>query len=311
MFTVSSELIDKIKYISSRLKETYDRVYDREQIRQKLIAAGAEMSVVEPFKRHELARVLANREIAAVDGSVNQTSGEDPHVLYFFQALAKTTSGYKAFTSDVYTPLIEQDENETNVHKRKQILAKLELEAALQLLEERDIAFLLMDGALYHYRIDAPDEWEQLKEKALEKEVLLVGVSEEITTDNLQKIEPFSNWRGYDRDVLFGVLAYKEMVYVEKIQQKAGLVSVWCRFSRDPAITGFDMLTEQQSEIKTVARLLLTLTPENGRGVPLFIDIVDREVRLSDDMVEAFIEQYIDVEIRRRLFVKKRHDRPY
>ncbi len=26
---------------------------------------------------------------------------------------------------------------------------------------------MLMDGALYHYRIDAPDEWEQTKKKSL------------------------------------------------------------------------------------------------------------------------------------------------
>lgn len=316
MLKMSDELIEKMKRISGQLQKEYRSFYDREEIRKKLEKSGAQLSVVTPLSKSELVDMLNGREIAAVDGSVNQTKGTEPHVIYFFQALAKTTTGHACFTSDIYTPLFETSEEEdAGVHARKQILAKLELDVALQLIEEREIAFLLMDGALYHYRIDEPDKWEKLRQKALEKNVLLVGVSEEITTENLSKIEPFASSRlpkkVFDRDLLFGVLDYKEIVYIEEIQQKAGLASIWCRFSRDPAITGFDLLTEQAIRKEEVARLLLTLTPEHGRGIPLWLDHIDREVRLTDEMVDAFVEQYVDEDVRRRLFVQKRLERPY
>ncbi len=257
-----------------------------------------------------MSKWLDGRELAGVDGSVNQTKGEAPHVLYMFQALAKTTTGFECRDADLFLPLIEQqetgDEQASPLKWRAHLLAKLELRVATELIKKRPLALLLMDGALYHYRIDAPEEWEQLKQTALEHQVLLVGVSEEITTENLIKLEPFSEmtqWpHTYDRDLLFGVLQQGEMVYLESIQNKAGLQSVWMRPSSSPAITGFDLLNEQADQRNTVANLLFTLTPKDGRGIPLWLDYIDREVRLTDKLVEALIEQYIDPEMRQRFF---------
>ncbi len=317
MLEISSDLINKIKDVSGRLRKTYgDSLSDRERIRAQLYEAGAHISKVERLEKDALERLLANREIAAVDGSVNQTKGEAPHILYLFQALAKTTTGTSSFTCDLYSPLVdERDHEESGITIRKHILAKLELEAAYRLLEKSDIGLLLMDGALYHYRIDAPDEWAKLREKALREDVLLVGMSEEITTENLIKLSAFQRRtsipKAYDRDLLFGVLEQGEMVYLEEIQQKAGLESMWVRFSTNPAISGFDMLIEQAEEKYDVARLLYTLTPQHGRGIPLWLDFIDREVRVTDQMIEALVEQYIDPEIQKRLFTKKRYDRPY
>ncbi len=317
MLKFSPELVEKLKEINGSFQKTYSHSGDDKRIiRQNLEKSGAIIRQIERYPTKTLTNWLNGREVAAVDGSVNQTKGEAPHLLYLFQALAKTTSGFECLSSDIYAPLIDnKSKEEEGVNWRAHILAKLELEVAYQLLEKRDIALLLMDGALYHYRIDAPDEWERLRKKALKQQVLLVGVSEEITTENLIQLDAFGAYRkrpqAYDRDLLFGVLEREEMVYIEKIQNKAGLQSVWMRLSSDPAITGFDLLEEQAHLKDDVGSLLLTLTPRDGRGIPLWLDYVDREVRVTDKLVEALVEQYIDPEIRQRFFVKKRHGRPY
>ncbi|MDT8862630.1 DNA double-strand break repair nuclease NurA [Alkalihalobacillus sp. MEB130] len=319
MLEMYPDLVKKIKDLNENLHEIYQKTpTDNETIRQKLQDADAEIRHISRLSTSALSHWLQGKELAGVDGSVNQTKGEAPHILYLFQALAKTTTGYECKATDLFSPLLHNEETEEEdkpVNYRSHLLAKLELKVAIQLMEERSLAILIMDGALYHYRIDAPEEWDLLRKMALEKNVLLVGVSEEITTANLVKLEAFEAFskqpHTYDRDLLFGVLKQEEMVFVENIQSKAGLQSVWMRLTSDPAITGFDVLEEQASYKEEIASLLLTLTPRDGRGIPLWLDHIDREVRVTDKLVEALVEQYIETDIRKRFFEKKRAGRPY
>jgi hypothetical protein len=320
MLNLSPDLARKLEGIGNELKTIYaDSTNEKEFIRQKLRDSGTYFRQMESLSTRTLSNWLNGREIAGVDGSVNQTKGQPPHLLYLFQALAKTISGHECRESDVYTPLLdtkEEIEQEKQPMKwRSHLLAKIELEVAKKLMEEKDIGFLMMDGALYHYRIDAPEEWESLRLLALEKDVLLVGVSEEITTENLIKLPAFKDHarkpHTYDRDLLFGKLNRGEMIHLEDIQQKAGLSSSWMRPSSAPSITGFDLLIEQVEKRDLVSDLLYTLTPKDGRGIPFWLDHVDRDVRVTDRLVEALVEQYIDPEIKQRLFIQKRQDRPY
>ena len=39
----------------------------------------------------------------------------------------------------------------------------------------------------------------------------------------------------------------------------------------------------------------------DGRGIPLWLDHIDREIRLTDQLVEALVEQYMDTELQQRL----------
>ncbi|WP_088105954.1 DNA double-strand break repair nuclease NurA [Halalkalibacter urbisdiaboli] len=320
MFQLAPDFVEKVKKLGESLRQTYQiSTEERKIIRQKLKQSSAVFRQMYRYSHEDLSKYLNGRQLAAVDGSVNQTKGESPHVVYLFQALAKTTNGQECRASDVYAPLLEErtDEEEATqpVKWRAHLLAKLELEVAYKLIESQEIAFMMMDGALYHYRIDAPKEWDRLRILALEQNVLLVGVSEEITTENLVKLPSFSSFQkrpySYDRDLLFGILDKGETLFVEEIQQKAGLQSVWMRPSSSPAITGFDMLEEQAMHKNEVADLLYTLTPSEGRGIPLWLDHIDRDVRVTDKLVEALIEQYIDPETRQRFFTRKRTERPY
>ncbi|WP_332697215.1 DNA double-strand break repair nuclease NurA [Halalkalibacter lacteus] len=318
MLQICPELVNEIKKVNKNLQKIYQHSSDNKTIiRQKLHESRAEIRHISRLSTEALSNWLNDKELAAVDGSVNQTKGDSPHILYLFQALAKTTKGYQCQATDIFSPLLHgKDEEEGNrINIRSHILSKLELTVATKLIDERSLQVLLMDGALYHYRIDAPDEWELLRKKAIESNVLLVGVSEEITTENLVKLEPFQSYQqrphAYDRDLLFGVLRQEEMVFIEDIQSKAGLQSVWMRLTSDPAITGFDVLLEQAAFKEEIASVLLTLTPRDGRGIPLWLDHVDREVRVTDKLVEVLVEQYIDPEMRKMFFEKKRISRPY
>lgn len=316
---IEHDLVEKLKSVGEKLRASYEKTNtSNDNIRQMLTDSLSVFRQMQTLSTENLAELLKNKEIAGVDGSVNQTKGEPPHVIYLFQSLAKTTTGFEVRKSDVYVPLLDETDGEEVIQPQKwrsHLLAKLELEAAMQLIEERELAFLLMDGALYHYRIDAEQEWEKLRQMAIEKNVLLVGVSEEITTENLVRLESFSNFANrpycYDRDLLFGALKKGESIYIEEIQHKAGLQSVWTRFGSAPQITGFDMLEEQAHHREIISDLLYTLTPKEGRGIPLWLDYVDREIRITDKLVDGLLDQYLDTETRHRFFTKKRSDRPY
>ncbi|TSB45080.1 DNA double-strand break repair nuclease NurA [Alkalicoccobacillus porphyridii] len=316
---IEHKIVEKLINVGEKLRNQYQKPgSNNDIIRQKLGTSLAVFRQMQQLSKEKLAELLDNKEIAGVDGSVNQTKSEPPHVIYFFQSLAKTTTGHEIRKSDVYVPLLDDMDKEDEkqpINWRSHLLAKLELQAALQLIEERELAYLLMDGALYHYRIDAEEDWERLRQAALDRDVLLIGVSEEITTENLVKLHAFSDYAdrayNYDRDLLFGVLKQGESIYIEEIQHKAGLQSVWARFGSDPQITGFDMLEEQAYRREEISDLLYTITPKDGRGIPLWLDYVDREIRISDKLVDGLIEQYLDAETRHRYFTKKRNQRPY
>lgn len=70
-----------------------------------------------------------------------------------------------------------------------------------------------------------------------------------------------------------------------------------------------DILDTQREYLEEMARLVFTLTPENSRGVPLWLDIVDKEVKISDDILRALMELYMDRGIYERFFISERDKR--
>ncbi len=74
-------------------------------------------------------------------------------------------------------------------------------------------------------------------------------------------------------------------------------------------VIGIDIIESQSQKLEEMARLVLTLTPENSRGVPLWLDIVDKEVKISDDMMKALMERYLERGIYERYFVSERDKR--
>lgn len=316
MFQLSGKVIDKIVAVDKQLKDKYSHNnFSKKQIRKRLDQPFVKFRQISKLNRQTLSRFLSGKEIGAVDGSVNQTKGESPFVLYFFQALAKTGGQVECWEHDIFTPLLidERESDEPQLAMKKKMQSELELIVAKRLIETANVKLLLMDGSLTHFEIDAQAEWNDLKRLALEKEVLLVGVTEEVGTKNLCKLAAFYDYgeEVYDRDLLYGVLEEGEMLYVEDAQLKKNVQTAWLRSSTSPAIIGIDVLNEQKQSMEEIADVVFTLTPKEGRGIPIVLDLIDREVRITDRLIEALVEEYLDPALKRRLFTPKRTERFY
>lgn len=312
MLEINKEIIDKMKEVDLALKEKVLFSYNNKaEIRQKIQSKYFPIRQMTTFDARSLSKWLENKEVGAVDGSVNDSKGQAPYILYLFQALAKTMSGKEYRKFDIHCPLLDEnvEESEQKLIRTKQ-MSRLELIVAKQLVENVPLKILLMDGSLTHYQIEAQQEWEELKETALAKDVLLVGVSEAVGTKQLIKADP--DWQQayrLDRDLLFGVLEQGEMLI--GVEGKGDVHNTWLRPSTSPAIIGVDVLNEQKAFIEEICHFVYTMTPKSGRGIPLFLDIVDKDVRITDEFVEVLVEQYIAPELKQRFFIPKRSERIY
>ncbi|MFV8829715.1 DNA double-strand break repair nuclease NurA [Alkalihalobacterium sp. APHAB7] len=324
MLEVPRHFIEKMTKLDSELRMKYgNKQRINSTIRQSIFDKNGHFRQMSRNEAGFLSNWIGELEVAAVDGSVNQTKGEHPHIIYFFQALARTIRGIEKWEFDIYTPLLEEieetssEEIESQKRVRSSKMAELELMVAKAMMEEGSIKLILMDGSLTHYAIDAPKLWQEVRELALLNHVLIAGVTEEVGTSFLYQVLEleFNEARGqqlvYDRDLLFGVLKQGEMLYLDKAQHKPQVHTAWLRPSTDPAVIGVDILIEQKQEMNRICDFVYSITPKEGRGIPIFLDMVDRDVRITDKLVEALVEQYIDPELTRRLFSPKRTHRLY
>lgn len=318
MLPVSEELKHKLQEANRELRQAYPvEGFPRDEIRNKLKEIGYFLKIGK-WSGEAMKTWLGGRSLVGVDGSVNSTAGSYPHVLSIFQALAKETTGKECWAADIYTPLLDagQDEDVSEgqlareAKHRGSLLASLELQVAFQAIQQWRPKIMMMDGSLLHYLMEDAEGWARLAEQAESAEVLLVGVSEEIGTKSLAR-HLYPDQPAYsDRDVLFGMMESEE-VYISKVLNPPGSglwKAVLCS-AQNPQPVGIDGLLSQSADQEEVIRLVHTLTPAQGRGIPLWLDIVDKEVRVTDPLVTAMVEQFIDPDLRHRLLVPKRKDR--
>lgn len=128
-------------------------------------------------------------------------------------------------------------------------------------------------------------------------------------------------WRNrLDGDLLWGMLEYGEVLEVSRAAKGTAPmgngpgdaeempIRTWfMRSARDPGVVGLDMLDEQVQSMGRIADYLFTLSPADGRGIPIWLDIVDREVRLTHVEMEAYA-QLLEPQIQ-RVFASKRDAR--
>ena len=326
---VATKLKKNLISFNKRLQDRYQGEvdFDKQDLRARLHSEVGKLTLLERLSNQRLQDWLAQEVVVGVDGSLNKVGVNFPHYLYLLQALAKSTTQEDILAAEVFCPLLAEVEAEIEQFRvqqqqegkrysqqeaatklRTSLLAKLELQVAIQAIQKWPVKLIMMDGSLIRYRIEAKDSWQQLRELALEKGVLLVGVIEEIATKELGA-RLSSDLEGvYDRELLFGALEVGEML---ELEFKLGLKTAFLRPSQDPQVIGLDILKEQQDKLKIMADLIQTLTPKSGRGIPLWLDIVDNEVRISNQMVESLVDSYLDPQLKRRLFASKRQERIY
>lgn len=327
MYSLSNQLKSKVTNLNDLLKEKYESILDlnREDLRKFINTHIGEIKKMDKLDNGHLALYESKGGIVGVDGSNNKIGGAYPHFVEAYQALAKSTThkDQPVILADIYSPLYpEQEESplegeERVIEDKRNIkLSTIEVEAALASIERFKPYAILMDGGLIRYNIYAADKWIELRQRCEEEGIILVGVIKDIKTsiigDTMKKINPSIDECFYDRELLFGQLDYGEMILIrDEVNKKEpeGYSSVFLRSSLAPSIIGMDIIDSQREYMEDMARLVFTLTPENSRGVPLWLDIVDKEVKISDEIMKALMERYMDRGIYERFFVSERDKR--
>ena len=324
MFNINEELKANISNLNESLTNKYDFILtgDKKEIRNFIMENVGSIITVEKLSKEDLSHCEKKGGIVAVDGSTNRLGGAHPHYIDLFQGLAKSTK-YKdmpLYNTDIYTPLLNEEENiledEVIMDKKDMKLATIEVEVAMESVDKHRPYAILMDGGFIRYHIYCKDKWEELRILCEDKNIILAGVIKDIKTSiigDVMKTQNSSFHKIYDRELLFGVLDYGEIISIRETVNKKhleqGIASAFIRSSLSPKIIGVDIIDSQKKYLNDVSRLILTLTPENSRGVPLWLDIVDTEVKISDNMTKALLKRYMDRGIYERFFVPERDKR--
>lgn len=319
MNNIHTDLREKILKCNEELKDNYKDFTSikKSSLRDFIEKNIGQIKKLEKLDQKALEEVALKGGIVAVDGSSNRKGSLHPHYIDFFQAMAKSTkSKEEIFKSEISSPLISrQEDQEEEASSKDIILARLEVEVALESVRVHKPHAILMDGSLIRYYIYAKEAWLDLREACEREGVLLVGVIEDIKTRVLGealKAKGLIENDLYDREALYGRLDYGEIILIEdQVSKKhlAGYSSAFMRTSLGPNIIGIDILDSQGDRLEAMSRLVLTLTPENSRGIPLWLDLVDEEVKISNALMDGLIESYMDRDIYEKLFVPVRDKR--
>lgn len=326
MYNINEELKGEIQHINDVLLNKYKKILsiDTKTLRDFITEKIGTIKKLEKMTKDELENYAKLGGILGVDGSKNRLGGAYPHFIEVYQGLA-ISSAYKdnpVFKAKIYTPLLSEDkfnileDSKEEKNKSDKNLADVEVEAALEGIKKLNPYIVIMDGSIIRYDIASAEKWMELKNECEERGIILVGVTKDIKTSVIgQQLintqEMLNNKTFYDKEILQGVLEYGEAIFtkIETKKEQAGIESAFMRSSNSPTVIAVDMLHSQKSHLEEMARLVLSLTPKYGRGVPLWIDIVDREVKIPDTMIKNLLESYIDRRLFDMLFVSERNKR--
>lgn len=334
LYSVSEELKDKVKELNSTIKNKYKDVLsiDKKTLRNFIEDNIGEILKLDRLSTEELEKFLGKGGILGVDGSMNKMGGAYPHFVEVYQGLAKSSlySDQPIYKADFYTPLnLEREKATLNELEGKADkggkndaitdykLSGIEVDAALEGLNDFDPYAIMMDGSLIRYDIECYNKWIQLRKECERKGVILIGVIKDIKTSvigqGLLEERRFGiNDCFHDRELLYGLLEYGEMICIKDDvgkKSREGFSSIFMRSSNSPSVIGMDILDSQKEHLGEMARLVFSLTPFNSRGVPLWLDIVDSEVKISDKMVQNLLERYLDRDVLEKFFISERDKR--
>ena len=328
MYNINKQLKEKISYLNEVLLDKYKEVLSLDEtfFRNFIEKNVGSIIRLEKFTKEELTHYAKNGGILGVDGSNNRMGGDYPHFIEIYQGLAKSTlhKDNPIYKTDFYTPLYSEEEEsllenvvEGDEAIRKYKLSTIEVEAALEGIREFNPYAVIMDGSLIRYDIESFARWMELRRECEEKGIILIGVIKDIKTSIIGDLLMEDKSLGikecfYDRELLYGILKYGEMIAIhDEVTKKSkeGFTSLFMRSSQAPTVIGMDILDSQREHLEEMARLVLTLTPKDGRGVPLWIDIVDSEVKIPDKMIRGLLESYLDRGILEMFFISERDKR--
>lgn len=234
-------------------------------------------------------RPPADQRWAGADGSRVLVGDPYPYVVEFYRALARDTQGGEVVLERVRSPLTDPEVADGE-EGRRQVLTRLELEAARRLVEERQPDVLLLDGGLLAFAAHGGEAWEALCEAADRSGTLVAGVIEDIATQELASRIGLTV-PAHDREVLHGVLEPGEaLVLGPEVGIKRGLATAFVRWGALPRPTAVDVRERDAGRLGELLDAMAPLVPPEGRGIPLWLDLIDHDVRLRVEEVERLLE---------------------
>lgn len=322
MYEIEEVLKQKIVNMNSKLKDLYIQYGSLDRAEKRRIVENhiGKLIVLEKMSTDELSGYDG---IVGVDGSTNRLGGAYPHYVEIFRGLAKSTnkSHGDIMMHEIYTPFLDAQmkSDEVFLDKRNQMLASIELDVAIESAKTFAPSMIMMDGGLIRYRILDRSRYEELCEICEESGIILVGLIKDIKTDIISKTlgeVKGSEMYLYDRELLNGVLDIGECILIDdSVNRKyaedseGSLSSAFMRLSNSPNAVGMDILHSQKEQLVSAAQIAYSLTPKNSRGVPLWIDIVDSEVKIGDDLLEFLLKDYLDRDVFELFFNSERMNR--
>lgn len=307
------DLEGQLKEVNENLKDKYDFIFslDNEVFRDKLSKNVGRFVEMGKFPKEKLSKY---KRTVGVDGSNNRSGGAFPHFIEIFQGLAKSTDGNEVYKNRVYTPTLNDVYDDKNLSQK--YLATIEIETALEYIDNYDLDYLMMDGGFIRYKINCLDLFTELRETCEAKNIILFGVIKDLKTNVIARSLEIDE-SIYDREILFNRLHTGEAVLIRnEINKKfikdglgEGFSSAFMRTSKFPGAVGLDILDTQEKYLEEISKLIYTLTPLSSRGVPLWLDIVDKDVKITDEILTTLLEEYLDRDVYERFFISERDKR--
>lgn len=307
------DLEGKLKEVNGNLRNKYAKYFkvDKKDFKKSLEEKVGKISKIQKLSKEDLEKI---DDLVGVDGSSNRCGGAFPHYIEIFQGLAKSTKYKEKYLSEVYTPTLNESYEEEE--KGQQILATIEIDTAIEYIKNKRPDILMMDGGFIRYKINCQDRFTDLRNLCQEKNILLFGVIKDIKTQVISGALNFKDYV-YDRELLFNTFEVGEALLINNEVNKKyiekglgeGFSSAFLRSSSFPGCIGIDILDIQEKYLPFVLSLVYTLTPFNSRGVPLWLDIVDKDVKITDQIIRASLETYLDRDIYERFFISERDKR--
>lgn len=309
------EIKHKMILLNNKLKERDSLKPSKEELRGKLSEIGDFLNISK-LNHSEIANISNSKGILGVDGSFVILGETYPNVLFFAQAVAKCTINSKnsikeiEVLSGVFNNSEETEEGGIISEYGKK-MAEMEVAVAIEGIEIFKPFTVFMDGGFWRLAKNSSPKckelWKELSEICINEHIFLTGIIESIGSYDLSTLLELRTIFP-DKDLLFGLLDIGE-VYILKNPYKGGFLKVFARLSRDPMPIACDFLPEQKDNIIYMLRLIYSLTPIGERGVPLWIDIVDNEAKITREMAYALLDAYIDPVLKEKIFIDKRNKR--
>lgn len=307
------DLEGQLREVNKNLKDKYDFIFslDNDTFRKELTENVGRLIEMEKFPKEKLSKY---KRTVGVDGSNNRSGGAFPHFIEIFQGLAKSTDGNEVYKNKVYTPTLNDIYEDKNLSQK--YLATIEIETALEYINKYDFDYLMMDGGFIRYKINCLDLFTELRETCEAKNIVLFGVIKDLKTNVIARSLEIDE-SIYDREILFNRLKTGEAVLIRnEINKKfikdglgEGFSSAFMRTSKFPGAVGLDILDTQEKYLEEISSLIYTLTPMSSRGVPLWLDIVDKDVKITDEILTTLLEEYLDRDVYERFFISERDKR--